>query len=303
MDKENILSQLKVATGNKSLQLPEDMDFASIDEVLTITLSSKSLLDNMQKSSAFEGWAICIKAICPNLAKKVIISWTGTDVQDRDTNTNYTCFLYRLIKFIENYTWASIKPLDSTAQEDYNKIKSQIHYWVITYPSKEVIEDVTSGEANLERKINLSLPGIHGQQLPTGLFFKKKCVINQRTPSGRSAIDLWSLENGTFTIYELKINDNKNVSIITQLMFYVNVVKDLIDGIIKYPDEAANAPRNVSAIYFAIKNKEISNILGVFLSDNIHTLIQTKQEKLLELLNTNQRNLKYTCMSSTSFSN
>lgn len=211
MDKEEIFKNLK--QHHKSLKNPQNLGIESINGVLFITMDEKGLTSNMQNNeAAFEGWAIAIKAVIPDLAKKVIIKWMGNDV--KDTNTHYIRFLYRLIRFIESYSWVSFECLDEKARDDYKRIKDEISDWVVNYPSQAAKESASHKEAQLERLLNNILLGTHNQQLPVGLFFKEVSTYQERTPRGGSQIDLWSIENNTFTIYELKKDGNHKVGVI-----------------------------------------------------------------------------------------
>ena len=72
MNKEEILKKLQEK--NKNIRLPSEMDFTIQDNVLTIGMTEKGLISNMQTdAAAFEGWAICLKAWLPEFVDKVII--------------------------------------------------------------------------------------------------------------------------------------------------------------------------------------------------------------------------------------
>ena len=94
-------------------------------------------------------------------------------------------------------------------------------------------------------------------------------------------------------VYELKdcINsDNTHVGIITELMFYANVLhRLLITNEIKYPHEAdkfrtdkrEKASRGLELILDAIHEHSISHIKAVLLTDRLHPLIEYAKEQLL----------------------
>ena len=90
-----------------------------------------------------------------------------------------------------------------------------------------------------------------GQQLPTGLFKKQVSEATAITPGSNSCIDLWEFHDGEFRIYELKIDSNQGIGILSELMFYVNVMNDLKNGIIKYP-QAKDRYRNIETIIEAL---------------------------------------------------
>lgn len=298
MNKTEIFEQLRKTTLIKSLKkLPDYLDVSSENGTLYITLNEKGLLGNMQTdASAFEGWAFAIKSICPELAGKVVIQWKSP----KEGNLHYNRFLYRAVKFEDSYEWVEVSPLDEMAREDFNRIKNELGEWVINYPTSNAKDEAQKVEAQLERAILNHLSNdlrlTSGNQLPVGLFFKKRKATkeNARTPSNLSQIDLWSLTDDTFTVYELKKDDNNKVGIISELMFYVNVIKDINEGIIKYPDKANSGERfrSFGNVLSNLPSNPKLKIAGVFLANNLHPLL-TFSNKLMGLLNDNSRSIHY----------
>lgn len=291
MDKEEIFKKLKLY--HKSLRKPEYLYIESDNGVLTLSMDEKGLTANMQNNEAsFEGWSIAIKAVIPEIAEKVVIKWAAKNIESE--NLHYVRFLYRLIRFIESYDWVSFECLDKKARNDYERIKDEISDWVVNYPSKGAKETAIHKEARLERLLNSILPGTHNQQLPVGLFFKEVSTYQERTPRRGSQIDLWSVEGNSFTVYELKKDDNRKVGIISELMFYANVIKDLSLDIIHYGTGAETSEeRNFDSVYKVMSEKIISKVKGVFLTNNLHPLLNIEKKKLFEILNGNNREIEY----------
>lgn len=196
-----------------------------------------------------------------------------------------------------SYDWASFECLDDTAENDYKTICNEVKEWVTNYPSKEASIKATHKEAQLERALNDVLPGIHDHQLPVGLFYQEvsKKTEYERTPNGGSQIDLWSItDDETFTVYELKKDDNRLVGIVSELMFYVNVIKDLTDGVITFGKGAGNIDkRNYNAVYRSIKEKKITKVAGVFLANELHPLLTLERKEFFSILNENNRKIEY----------
>lgn len=295
MNKEEILNQLKDVSGSTSLRFPSDLDIFSKDGVLTIFVNTKGLENNMQTDpSAFEGWAIAIKSIAPDLAKFVTIQWTGIGLEKGTNYNHYRRFLYRVIRFTQSYDWTSFKPLDNQAASDIENVNSELSEWVVNYPKNKTQDNATMPEALLERKIKSFLPAIHDQQLPVGMFYKIKSNKTRRTPGGKAGIDLWSLEGCMLNIYELKTDINNPAGIISELMFYTNVMQDLVSGTIKYASGADKVTiRSFDKLYYAICSKQITKVYGVFLSNNLHPILQIRQEELFEIINQNTRKIHY----------
>ena len=293
MNKIEIFDNLRLL--HKSLREPSNIDFISKDGILTITMTEKGLIGNMQNNeSAFEGWAIAIRSILPNVAKKVVISWAANSISEN--NTHYTRFLYRVIKFIESYNWAATEFKDDRAAKDYNRINRELEKWVTNFPSKAAEENAVHEEARLERQLNQILPGYHDHQLPVGLFFEEVSskAEHERTPRNGSQIDLWSIQDDTFTVYELKKEDNRKVGIISELMFYVNVIKDLTEGKINFGKGAEFVTeRNYHKVFENIYENKIKKIFGVFLTNDLHPVLNLNKKDLFEILNNNTRGIVY----------
>ena len=298
MNKEEILKLLKNETRNAYLRFPEGLEAESDNGVLTITMTQNGLQDNMQTDhSAFEGWAIAIKANAPQLAEKVIIKWHGIGLGVGTTYNHYRRFLYRVVRFEQSYEWVSCMALDKQAENDLKSVISELSQWVVNYPDSQSKVEASKGEARLERQLKDYLSKIHehsDHQLPLGLFYSVKNSNNERTPRQGSQIDLWTMTGDTITIYELKDDNNRKVGIISELMFYVNVMLDVIEHTFDFSDGASKSKfRSFDALYDAINSNSIHNIEGVFLTNDLHALLKSSSSEVFELLNNNARGIKY----------
>lgn len=296
MDRIEILKELQKE--NSNLQLPAEMDF-NIDEdkVLTIGMKKKGLTGTMQDdSAAFEGWAICLKAWLPESIDKVVVNG---DFPDDKNNQHYKRFLYRLKKFTETYSWAeTTQEYKAEIEEVFPKGNSNMY---INVPRKEASEEATHCEAQLERAYvfkNKSSYRAMNHQLPTRIFnnidIKEKNAV---TPGG--FIDIWGITNDDILrIFELKLPTNTKIGIISELMFYVNVMTDVIRHEINIPLKGKSF-RSFDEIYkLYVKKGACKQIEGVFLADNFHPMIQEKQEDVLQIIN----NRKFADNVSVSFS-
>lgn len=298
MKKEEILTQLRKYASNKRLQFPEALDIESNDGILSITMTTKGLQENMQENpSAFEGWAIAIKAIIPELAEEVVIKWKGTGLEQGTAYNHYRRFLYRVLRFKDSYNWASYNALDDKARKDITEISSEISNWVVNYPDSESQKEASKAEATIERQLKTHLSKhlkYVDHQLPMGLFHSYKSAANERTPRQGSQIDLWSISEDTFTVFELKNDDNRKVGIISELMFYVNVVKDLSEGKLRFDHNASKSDyRSFKTVYEAFHSNLIHNVEGVFLTNELHSMLKFGGTNLFSILNNNKRDIKY----------
>jgi hypothetical protein len=284
MNKNDILKGLKVRTQKMRLRLPDDMDFEIQGDVLTITLSEKGVLGNMQDDpSAFEGWALCLKAWLPKLIKHVSIEW-GAKASLNDLH--YMRFLYRLWKFVGIFDWATT---NSYNFDNYNS-----KGWVANFPKKEAKINAANGEAQLERDYvnnHKSEFDVMNHQLPVGIFKGYVAEKNGIMPRGGSQLDIWAIKDDELYVFELKKDDNSKVGIISELMFYCNIMDDLMTHRINYTDDAQNCTfRDFGKLYHSYKNRTIKKINGVFLTNKFHSLISPE---VINLMNTNPVRIKY----------
>lgn len=278
MKKEEILKKLQEK--NKNIRLPSGMDFTIQDNVLTIGMTEKGLISNMQTdAAAFEGWAICLKAWLPEFVDKVIIKG---DPQKDKNNRHYKRFLYRLNKFTQiYYSWVK----SESYTEDF-KVFENTKKKYLNVPKKEASEEATHCEAQLERAYCLKNKSFYtalDHQLPARIFNKSEIKEeNAITPGG--FIDIWGIKNNTLKIFELKLPTNTEIGIISELMFYVNVMSDVLQHEINIPQKSEF--RSFEKLYELYENKgTCKQIEGVFLAEKFHPLIQEKQEEVLQIIN------------------
>lgn len=313
MDKCDILATIKRKLNgiSSNVKLPKSVTFEINNDVLYINLKSSGVLDNMQSNgSAFEGWAICIMSYL-DCIKSVVLDWESPIYNEKDKNIkekHYNRFLLRVLWCMKNYKWFSV---DISKEEVLKHFKNSHKSLVLNYPkSKSKDKDhcderdkIKKREAVLETKVynklNDSGNGYANHQLPVGLFDGNVQKDSACTPSQASQIDIWQIkDNKTFRVYELKIPENSTVGIISELMFYANVMHGLfISHEIDYPDDIKKNClkfRGLSNIFEA-KNK-IKKIEAIFLSDKLHVLISSNLDKVLSILNSNDNNIVYASM-------
>lgn len=274
MTKKEILDVLK--STNPSLRLPSNMDFSIEKDTLHLGLSLKGLTSNMQTDdAAFEGWSICLKAWLPTIRKVFI------DSQDKIFpigNEHYGRFLYRLSKFVEIYPWA--ETIDFSEELD----KFRKNNLVVNVPEREAKQNAEHGEAQLERMYCLSNKcnyDVIDHQLPVHLFNQE--VKKEYSVTPNSFLDIWSIKDNELNIFELKLPTNKKVGIISELMFYVNVMTDIMNHNILIP--TSSEYRSFDNLYEMYQNKICAHINGIMLADELHPIILQKKENVLAIIN------------------
>lgn len=281
MDRKEILEKLQ--STNKNLRLPSGMDFNIHDKVLTIKMEEKGLMNNMQTdASAFEGWAICLKAWLPEYITEVIIAGDVLSFPKGEKTTteemHYNRFLYRLLKFTETYDW--------TKTNDYADAIKQFKdcQLVVNVPNKDAEEGASHKESKLERAYcvkNKTFYNTIDHQLPVRLFKKEVKISNALTPGG--FIDIWSIKEDVLNIYELKIRSHTHVGIISELMYYLNVVTDIMTSKISIP--MSTQFRSQDKFFDLYQKKSCKKINAYLLTDILHPMIEKKKEVVLKILN------------------
>lgn len=157
---------------------------------------------------------------------------------------------------------------------------------VINVPKSNASESAARCEAQLERAYclkNRSFYTALDHQLPARIFNKSEIKKeNAITPGG--FIDIWGIKNNTLKIFELKLPTNTEIGIISELMFYVNVMSDVLQHEINIPQKSEF--RSFDKLYELYENKgTCKQIEGVFLAEKFHPLIQEKQEEVLQIIN------------------
>ena len=299
MNKQAIKDELvKNSLVRSAKKLPDNIDFELNNGKLAILMTQKGLTSNMQDDcAAFEGWAITLKFWLNKIIDSVIVEFDSLDINKLTPaeGQHYQRFLYRLNKFISTYKWAHYK-------SDYPIEKYTTNGFVLNTPgSISDVPEAAHKEAQNERIIVETKPNylcITDHQLPVGVFNGKVEGTRQIMNSG--AIDLWGIDKDVLNIYELKIEKNKKVGIITELFFYVNIMNDLMKHRINYMEKEYEDIRSFKILYEAYKNNSISKINGIFLTPTLHPLFfggyertyldqATVLMKLLDFINNSER--------------
>ena len=297
MKKEQILEVIRKI--HPSAKLPSNMDVKTSGDILFINLKGKGVVANMQTDeSAFEGWCVVLKAALSGI-ERVILNWDTpvyTIGKENAQKAHYNRFLMRAANFHRAYPWFKVA---DNRKDDVDEIQSMLLNGgvVINYPKKEcgeVSDKEKKPEAVLERKLaelwKKKCP-ITDEQLPVGLFTNGKVSFeNNLTPCRGSQIDLWQLDGSTMRVYELKVKNNEKVGIISELMFYVCTIKNIVDRNIRYPDiSKAKNYRHFKDFADAVATDNIENVIGYFTAPHLHPLIESDQLniKILKILNAN----------------
>lgn len=208
----------------------------------------------------------------------------------------------RVSNFKQAYSWFNIAKERIPEVDEMQKLLESKTI-VVNFPQRDcnpVTDPNKKPEAVLERKlVELweKTCTVTDEQLPVGLFRNGKVSKeNTLTPRGASQIDLWQLDNDTMRIYELKVKGNEAIGIISELMFYVCTIKNIVDGLIKYPDVSnVKSYRHFKNFVNAVTNKDVKSVIGYFTAPRLHPLLESPKLKdtILEILNANSFDIRF----------
>ena len=324
---DNLKNQISIEDGETKEFDGRYMDKLRLSKKITrddsgncviLKLNGKTIKeDNMQTASnAFEGWACAIRAkenkeVVLDVDKETISEICLNDSEYTAAGNGHICrFLYRVIKFQEQYKWFSLTENLKGIVKDFNDYLSKKDISFVNNPPTKDAEDNSNKENLIESKLaeKQKLREIIGdtidsdvyRQLPVGLFVNEKSKDNAIFTCGHSAIDLWSIKDDTISIVELKAK-NRMIGIITEIFFYVNYMNDFISPRSQYRFEFAKPlkysqdsdDRGYSKLYDSTKNEEIKKVVGIMLADDedgFHTYID---QSVIDVMNDNEAKLKY----------
>lgn len=301
MNKEQLLNLLKKFT--PSANLPSKIDFEVCGDCLIIKVSEEGVVANMQNDeSAFEGWTIVIKAALPEI-KRVILDWWEPKYKPEEEakqKAHYNRFVMRAANFKKGYEWFDVADTRQMEVETMQKLLDS-KTLVVNFPQNAigpVTDKEKKPEAYLERELvklwSKTIP-ITDEQLPVGLFVSGVVSkANTLTPRGASQIDLWQLYDNTMHVYELKVDRNERIGIISELMFYVCTIQHIVNGLIKYPDFTKEKPiRHYQDFARAAVNGEIQAVIGYFTAPKLHPLIESLKNTIKEILDDNTFGIEF----------
>lgn len=271
-------------------ELPEDYTYYldKRHKNLTLTLSEKGLRANMQDNeSAFESWALVLRFYLKDIIETVTIDWDDSSTNN-EANLHFNRFVYRLTRFVQSYDWALSK-------KTIPQIPSML---VCNFPNGDAAnasEHKEGSEGWIECKYVEKYRTeyeVMDHQLPVGIFYDKVSSTTHYTTGQKSAIDIWSIKAGELSIFELKKPNNIVLGIISELMFYTNIIHDIMSHRIQFQKDAKMQKvinenyRGFGDFYYAYQNGTIQKINAVLLAKSFHPLIKPE---LLEFINESAR--------------
>jgi hypothetical protein len=263
------------------------------EDHVTVTMKERAVLANMQTDeAAFEGWSLALRFWCK--AKSIELNWELPSASCKETQLpHYQRFLYRAERFMKLFPeWFSLsRPIGPTEAEALGDgpfflnipgDRSQLD------GSEAPIEAIQERESDVEKRLNQSdgfktyfgLKKVD-RQLPVGLFRESVAKKNRIFTGGKSAIDLVGVGKETFHLFELKVGKNAPVGILSELLFYTSVIREVIPTPARFQFDPSWKSRGTHMSPGDVLS--CTRIEAVLLAEELHPLLENSN--IIELLN------------------
>lgn len=323
-----------------NVKFPGGLKVNKEDNQLVITLehenrigivkgSSKNI--NLQDdSNCFEAWAVIFYVYIMKKQGMVILD-TASDLKlpdfdlTLDKNRHYSRFLYRALRFSEQYHWFEIGENLKGKVKQFGKFLKDNTFR--NHIRKSISEPKDKAESMVEKSFAYGGPhsddrweyrsselwgyleekGIKQyndqkiySQLRVGMW---KIGANQ-TSGRQSAIDLWTISGDTICPIELKARSNKKAGVISEIFFYSNYMYDFftsgnkdrtsfVPNDTKEEKKYKKEPEDSGYSLLIDPLKSFKNVVGFMLLDESSThpflrVSKSKPPKILEVLNDNK---------------
>ncbi len=292
------------------LKWPSGISWSKANDVITLRFNEDAIKKNMQTDdNAFESWILAMVALgkydpffhCNYSVTFYKLDKSHADAGDEERVEwqHYQRFLFRLNQFFELFgtQWFLLNDEDRklAASSEYFKyeLKCNTGGGLRDIPpdmskidmdklSESQLEWFLSKHSKSDRFKN-SIPktfttGEVYRQFPIGIFKQKVSKECSLFPSGKACIDLVAVggDDTSFWIFELKKKGNKALGIVSELLFYVAIVGDIITGNI-----AVDRPKDTDC-YNPQLLRDKTAINACFLAPDFHPLFLNS---IIDILN------------------
>lgn len=289
MEKNYILNLLKKVKPNADIPSTYGYSYNKRTKNLTLLVKVKGLIANMQVGeAAFDSWAIAFKYYLKEDVKTITIDWERDLTEGENGYFHFNRFVYRLAKFVQTYSWVRLaKPIPS--------IPTMLFCNIGRTEAANIEKHSQDSEGWFECKYVMNHSkeyDVMNHQFPVGIFHEKVSRTTHYTTGQKSAIDIWAIKDDCLSIFELKKPDKYGLGIISELMFYTNILDDILSHRIMY-EESKNVEyavkhdiRGFKKFHEAYKNGTINKIESIFLANNLHPLLS---DGLIDFINDSPR--------------
>ena len=278
---EKLLQSLE-GIENSRVSFSSYIGVEKVDDLVMLKLDTKGLIDNMQtEPAAFESWALIIRAAFASegVFVKVRIDGEKPNKLAKKDEMHYNRFLYRICKFVEIFEWVYTDDFE----REIAIFKDAHKNMVLNVPKSEAKVEAAKGEATMERYFCEDNQYLYdddciNHQLPVRIFDDE--VKEAKAITARGFIDAWAIKGGTFYVFELKLDNNRSVGAISEIMFYVNVIHDVMAHKINILSNSKH--RSFDKIKALYDSGKCSEIIGRIIARQYHPLLAITNKTIAE---------------------
>lgn len=269
----------------RSIALPTEngMAFLEQDDTIHITIGEAGTIGNMQTNgSAFEAWALALHVW---LKKRICIDWIPPTIPKKGRDQrHYQRFLYRMRRFHDLFgrKWLTIPRID---EADTCRALSENRLFINVSGDRNDsgTSENTKREAQAEiaflklLKLNKSPFSLKlvNRQFPVGLFPDEHLRRDDAIfTGGKSAIDLIGSNADAISVFELKAGKNLSVGKLSELLFYIHVLRDACGVNPRFQFANTERPRTIDF-------SGCKSINAILLVEHIHPLLEHPDFKAL----------------------
>jgi len=282
-------------TKEPNLKWPEELGVDEDNDEITLSISDKAIKSNMQSNaSAFESWLFVLKELVYRDYIFSVEFQLGRKI-DKIERQHYERFLFRLNLFDSLFGKGNHNSWFELSDQQNKYLASNCQY----LKCNKLISNVGKGERGKSKNNDTkNLPelsesamewrlckdgadsnclknafktGVIYRQFPVGIFDGEPIAKNALFPGGKACVDLVAdgdNDKKSFWIFELKKKGNIPMGILTELLFYTAIIRDMVAGRIKTQKPLDKDCYDATNL---VNNKDIIN--ACFLAPDFHPLL------------------------------
>lgn len=265
----------------RSIRLPtaNQITFEGTIDLVKVSLKNETCLANMQTDgAAFEAWCIALKVWCG--VREFTLEWDVPKDWPKGAKAgHYERFLYRAQRFGKMFHWFRVaRPenlRDAGALNTDGRLFLNVARERAGEPTAKAGSEAWHEQQLLTKglKTEFELEQLD-RQFPVGLFKGEVSGANQLFTAKKSAIDLIGISSDTFWIFELKMGKNAKTGILSELLFYANVMRDSI-SVPGFPPAPFGYQQQISSgTIWPEHVTKCKRIKAVLLAEEFHPLVR-----------------------------
>lgn len=295
-------AKMPLLSKRANLKWPRDIEVTEEMGKITLHIKENAIQSNMQSNvSAFEGWILVLKELVYK-GYRFSVEFekiNKTDKTDKAAWRHYQRFLFRLSFFDSLYGKGSHEAWFELSDPIRERLNSDCQYMQYRDQGKLISNTGKGSRGKITSNVNTigNLPKLSEsamewmlckdgadkaclkktfntdniyRQFPVGVFHDEVIDNNALFPGKKACVDLVadSGDKKSFWIFELKKKGNAPLGILSELLFYTAIVRDMVAGHVRTQKPSDKDCYDSTTLS---NNKEIIN--ACFLAPDFHPLL------------------------------